>query len=66
MRYKVILRDEAGWDTIAWCYSFDTKAGQVRLRLRRRVTRSKTSRNTHAQAGAHDHRNHIPFACAEQ
>ena len=28
MRYKVILRDESGWDTIAWCYSFDTKAGQ--------------------------------------
>jgi len=28
MRYKVILRDAPGWDTIAWCFSFDTKAGQ--------------------------------------
>ena len=28
MRYKVILRDQAGWDTIAWCFSFDTTAGQ--------------------------------------
>lgn len=28
MHYKVILRDEAGWDTIAWCYSFDAKKNQ--------------------------------------
>ncbi|EKX55114.1 complex I intermediate associated protein [Guillardia theta CCMP2712] len=28
MRYKVILRDKEGWDTTAWCYSFDTKRGQ--------------------------------------
>jgi len=28
MRYKVILRDKAGWDTTAWCYSFDTQRGQ--------------------------------------
>jgi len=28
MHYKIILRDEDGWDTIAWCYSFDTKPNQ--------------------------------------
>eukprot|EP00960_Hanusia_phi_P040109 754255-Hanusia_phi.AAC.4 len=35
MRYKVILRDKAGWDTTAWCYSFDTQRGQVRGGRRR-------------------------------
>jgi hypothetical protein len=28
-RYKVILRDASGWDTVAWCHSVDLPAGQV-------------------------------------
>ncbi|KAJ1467244.1 hypothetical protein T484DRAFT_1859460 [Baffinella frigidus] len=28
MRYKIIIRDAEGWDTVAWCHSFDTKKGQ--------------------------------------
>lgn len=28
MRYKIILRDREGWDTVAWCYSFDTVPGK--------------------------------------
>eukprot|EP00798_Chlamydomonas_sp_ICE-L_P015251 gene15251-21333_t len=27
-RYKAILRPESGWDSISYCYSFDTKAGE--------------------------------------
>lgn len=27
-RYKVILRDASGWDTVAWCHSVDLPAGQ--------------------------------------
>ncbi len=29
MRYKIILRDAEGWDTVAWCHSFDLPAGKV-------------------------------------
>eukprot|EP00286_Rhodomonas_abbreviata_P002472 CAMPEP_0181344478 /NCGR_PEP_ID=MMETSP1101-20121128/32196_1 /TAXON_ID=46948 /ORGANISM="Rhodomonas abbreviata, Strain Caron Lab Isolate" /LENGTH=234 /DNA_ID=CAMNT_0023456287 /DNA_START=191 /DNA_END=895 /DNA_ORIENTATION=+ len=28
MRYKIILRDREGWDTVAWCHSFDTTPGK--------------------------------------
>jgi len=28
MRYKIILRDREGWDTVAWCHSFDARKGQ--------------------------------------
>mmetsp|Transcript_33099 Transcript_33099/g.83517 ORF Transcript_33099/g.83517 Transcript_33099/m.83517 type:complete len:274 (-) Transcript_33099:118-939(-) len=28
MRYKLILRDREGWDTVAWCRSFDLPAGR--------------------------------------
>ena len=27
MRYKLIIRDREGWDTVAWCKSFDLPAG---------------------------------------
>lgn len=27
-RYKVILRTEPGWDSVCYCYSFDTRKGQ--------------------------------------
>uniref|UniRef100_A0A7S0W1H8 NADH:ubiquinone oxidoreductase intermediate-associated protein 30 domain-containing protein n=1 Tax=Hemiselmis tepida TaxID=464990 RepID=A0A7S0W1H8_9CRYP len=28
MRYKLILRDREGWDTVAWCKSFDLPGGR--------------------------------------
>jgi hypothetical protein len=27
-RYKFMIRDDAAWDGISWCYSFDTKADE--------------------------------------
>lgn len=27
-RYKMILRPDAAWDGVAYCHSFDTKAGE--------------------------------------
>eukprot|EP00961_Rhodomonas_salina_P167695 2260396-Rhodomonas_salina.1 len=39
MRYKIILRDREGWDTVAWCYSFDTVPGKVPTTRLARVIR---------------------------
>lgn len=30
LRLQIILRDREGWDTVAWCHSFDARKGQVR------------------------------------
>jgi Complex I intermediate-associated protein 30 (CIA30) len=46
-RYKFFLRSEAGWDTVAFAYSFDTVAGQwisvdIPLAAMRGVVRART------------------------